>query len=548
MNRTEKYSEIVDIAESIISGSATSKQQNKLENLLSNDPKAQHFYIEYLEFYMQLKSDAVPNFEVVHRKTLIDEVFARPLASAKEQQPHLLDATSQIDKDNRRAQKSYFYFVYGLVLLILLICISTLFFWNQGTTSIGIVKTGELLIDGSGSVSGAHVHPGTYKTIIPTTIELTTEDEIVIGPQSSLKLYNANEVSFRTGHLVVKPNSNTNLTINTQTFDLQSHGGALSLETSRHNAILTADEKVLLSPRKWRPKHYWSFDGESDRALDLAGTAVGLIDKGVQRVSGIIGRGAASFDNGADARVNVGSGGGTAPATGSFSVTDGVSIEALIIPQYTGEGPGSGQYGEIDEIFRKDQSDKDHRMLLSFQHDRDKAVVRPAGEFGASLSFGLYILGQGYHELKLPLDGKGGRPTLQELKNGDFYHVVATYDVDSGQKAIYINGEKLAFFQYPAGSKVLSGGSGLANIGNSPNAIGHAGEAYSGIIDEVAFYDFALSPFIILSHYNNARKGLNYYGMKPSIDALPSTIHIAVPHQHAISIDLATGQPLEILR
>ena len=114
----------------------------------------------------------------------------------------------------------------------------------------------------------------------------------------------------------------------------------------------------------------------------------------------------------------------------------------------------------IDEIFRKDQSDKENRILLSFQNDRGKSILRPAGDYKESLSFRLYIVGQGNHELKLPLDGKSGRPTL---KGGKPHNIAETYNVKTGLEAIFIDGEMLVTYQYPAGSKVLSSGTGGAN-------------------------------------------------------------------------------------
>ncbi len=107
----------------------------------------------------------------------------------------------------------------------------------------------------------------------------------------------------------------------------------------------------------------------------------------------------------------------------------------------------------IDEIFRKDQSDKENRILLSFQNDRGKSILRPAGDYKESLSFRLYIVVQGSHELKLPLDGKSGRP----------HNIAETYNVKTGLEAIFIDGEMLVSYQYPAGSKVLSSGTGGAN-------------------------------------------------------------------------------------
>ena len=224
-------------------------------------------------------------------------------------------------------------------------------------------------------------------------------------------------------------------------------------------------------------------------------------------------------------------------------VIDGVTIEALIRPNY------SGQPGEIDQIFRKGWHDnveidsKELRMLLNFQNEQGDVQYRPEGDFKESLSFGLYIVGQGYHELKLPLDGQSGRPTLSDLKAGNIHHIVATYNVATGLKAIYIDGVKHAYYQYPAGSRVLSGGVGRAAIGNTPASFRRSKEAFSGEIDEVAFYDFSLPPFILQDHFKNTQHGLNYFGLPPSTKTLPSNIKIALPADVSVELDPFTGLP-----
>ena len=154
--------------------------------------------------------------------------------------------------------------------------------------------------------------------------------------------------------------------------------------------------------------------GGLSKPSKMPGWAYGIPAAGATKIKGLIGY-AVNFDNSANARIELGSGGGTGPGTGSFAVSDGVTIEALIRPEY------SGDFGDIDEIFRKDRGDKALRMLLSFQHDQGKNYLKPEGDVKESLSFGLFILGQGYHELKLPLDGKNGRPTLAALKDGNYH-------------------------------------------------------------------------------------------------------------------------------
>ena len=114
----------------------------------------------------------------------------------------------------------------------------------------------------------------------------------------------------------------------------------------------------------------------------------------------------------------------------------------------------------IDEIFRKDQSDKENRILLSFQNDRGKSILRPAGDYKESLSFRLYIVGQGNHELKLPLDGKSGRPTL---KGGKPHNIAETYNVKTGLEAIFYRWGNVSDLSISGGFKSFKCGTGGAN-------------------------------------------------------------------------------------
>lgn len=147
----------------------------------------------------------------------------------------------------------------------------------------------------------------------------------------------------------------------------------------------------------------------------------------------------------------------------------------------------------------------------------------------------------------MPLDGIEGRPTLEQLKQGKFHHIVASYNVSTGLKAIYIDGKLRASYQYPSGSKVLSGGPGLASIGNNPAESRWLMEAFSGIIDEVAFYDFALPTMSINQHFNNTLNGQNYFGLPPSVNPLPKTIKLSLPMHSTIELDKLTGLPLKLI-
>lgn len=531
MKRSEQFPEIREIADAVCSDSVTSEQLNKLEALLKGKPNAQRFYYDYVSMHTQLIGKSADNLEFVYRR-LTEEIVVRPKNPFifTDQNEALGNDENQVTRHNK--------FIYLLFLMLIVIVISLTWFAVNSNNNTYVAKliNGNVSIVGRGHIDGKRLEVGDYHVEQPTTLTLTNGDTLYLAPGSKIKLFNNDEIRLKRGKLTVKSDLGQNTIIHSRSFILLTNGSNLTLDLTQTKPMVSTGKNTLIIPNRWRPTHYWTFDGQSDRVIDSAGSAVGIASNGAKRVQGAIGRGAIHFDNTRSARIELGSGGGTAPGTGSFAVSDGVSIEALIKPEY------SGEYKELDEIFRKDHGDDDLRMLLSFQHDKGKSYLKPEGEYAESLSFGLFILGQGYHELKLPLDGNDGRPTLAELKDGNYHHVVASYDVQSGIKAIYINGEKLAWYQYPPGSKMLSGGPGMAAIGNNPvEARWH--EAFAGAIDEVAFYDFALTEFALQRHWQHVQLGHNYFGLPASEQALPNYIKWPLPAFSELKLNTVTGLP-----
>lgn len=88
----------------------------------------------------------------------------------------------------------------------------------------------------------------------------------------------------------------------------------------------------------------------------------------------------------------------------------------------------------------------------------------------------------------MPLDGLAGRPLLADLATGT--HVLAvSYDVATGVKGVWVDGDLLFRAEYAPGSPfsfVNGGGDGW--IGSDRGA-----EPWNGVIDEVRIYDRALS-------------------------------------------------------
>ncbi|MEX0791920.1 MAG: LamG-like jellyroll fold domain-containing protein [Pirellulaceae bacterium] len=246
------------------------------------------------------------------------------------------------------------------------------------------------------------------------------------------------------------------------------------------------------------PRYYWNFDAPNDSRDLVVGERLHL-GKSVNHVPGLIGEGALEFDNTREAYVEVEGGLGDEVGSGGFAVTHGVTIEAIIVSRW------NGKWKDYDEIFRKE--DGDYRMLLSFQHDDFDYAIPPVSP-APCLSFGLHLEGLGYSELDMPLDGKEGRPTRKELTDGQPHHIVATYDCFTGHKALYIDGRLCFEHTFPKGTLILSGGPVPARIGNThmPNH-----EPFHGIIDELAFYDFALSSDEIATHHARVSQGESYF-------------------------------------
>jgi hypothetical protein len=269
-------------------------------------------------------------------------------------------------------------------------------------------------------------------------------------------------------------------------------------------AVSVFDGEVEVQSRLRPPLASWSFNefsASGGTAVDAVHGLEAVAGEAVKPVAGLVG-GAAAFDNSRAASLQVVGGTGTKVGTGLLSFSTGISIEALIVSQW------SGELYDYDEIWRKE--DGNSRVLLSFQNDEDKNAVYsvPAVGPGPCLSFGLQLAAPGvvdkprYDELDMPLDGRNGRPTLAELTDGRPHHVVATFDSFTGIKAIYIDGRLRFSHAYPAGSLIVSGGPEPGFIGS------HRGiENFTGSIDELSLYDFALSADEVTEHHRRLMSG-----------------------------------------
>jgi hypothetical protein len=283
----------------------------------------------------------------------------------------------------------------------------------------------------------------------------------------------------------------------------------VSVSSTGETEVHVFEGSVEIQSRVRLPKHYWSFDDADfrDHAGELAATPRG----GARRGAGLVSSGALHCDNARGSGLWI-----AAEDQNAFAVSTGVTVEALIQPRWSAEGWSTRSAYDYDEIFRKE--DGHQRILLSFQNDHGPVPSVPSVSAGPCLSFGLNLAGHGYSELDMPLDGLEGRPALAELKDGKPHHVVASYNSYTGVKSIAIDGRIVFSTSFPAGTLIISGGTAPAIIGNLPAGI----EPFDGSIDEVAFYDFALTEEEVADHFAHVTGGRNYFGQTPGESASAS--------------------------
>lgn len=535
MSRLDQFTKIREIADAISDGSATREDYQKLETLIKDSEEAMTFYRDYMLLDGEMKAEHKPDLEVIMRRMQVDELIIRPkgetqIQSKAPEPPLLLNSPEKPQKN-----KSFL-----IIVTLLLLCLFTIIYFSyQPEEHRAQLLSGQVKSDLGGIQNSGWLKNTDYIVQNQANLKALSGFEYTLFPDSVFNFKTESDIFLNVGKLKLLPASDASFNIETPAYFLEGPSCQLEIELPKNQemSIETDNTPVFLTPKRWRPKHYWNFDQHSDRSQDLVGTADGVVHPTVQPTKGLVGTGAYQFNNSSAQIINLGSGGGTALATGSFAVHDGISIEAVIHSSWNGE--------DYDEIFRKDK-DGQLRIILSFQNDWDRAnnnLSVPKVEPGPVLSFGLYLVGEGYHELELPFNGKNKQLSLKELR-GKPHHIVATYDCTSGIKAIFINGKMMAFHQYKPGTRVLSGGPGSASIGNHPVSLQ---EAFSGIIDEVAFYDFALPPLTIQLHYDAIQNGQNYFGQKPSQQRLNELKYeIKLPVNSKVDLDPLTGLPNSI--
>lgn len=237
-------------------------------------------------------------------------------------------------------------------------------------------------------------------------------------------------------------------------------------------------------------------------AYDRVGSMDGVFQGTATRTDGIVGHGAAQYNNVLTDAVNIGN---------SLNLTgaDGITLETI----FTSNWDGLDQA----EFFRKE--DGNSRILLSFQ--RLENITNDFGQLVGDenfpgISLGINVNGA-YEELDVAFDGQDGRPTLAEVSDGNPHHLAATYDATTGVKSIYLDGVLIGSFSYGGAASLTTGGATDAYIGNYTSN----SEPFDGVLDEFAIYNSALSLSDIQAHIGNVLAGNdNYFIPEPSSFAL----------------------------
>ena len=504
-------SQLDNLLASLCDGTISQADFTVLETRLAADPQARRRYVQMMDLHAELAwSDG-------------------SLAAAREQEElegaiALAGTTSDSEKTNQSTTLGRIHRATKAALLALVPGLALVWAYSAGWFSASDTQTIATFKPGSDAKLTAE-SPRNNKLLIGSTIELQAGtagitfkagSQLMMTGTTTLRVNSNNSATLLGGMIEAHvPQQAVGFTLDAPGFRVIDLGTRFSVFAAADGSgvVRVHEGRVDVVPDLRLPRLFLDFDDAAYPADPLSNLR-GQPEGSVTRVLGIIGNGALQFTNHDSQKVMLGVGGSDQIGRGIFGVRDGITIEVLIIPRWTGKGwthrtPQNplGLPYDYDQIFRKE--DGEHRVLLSFQDDRGaEQPIAPVVDPGPCLTFGLHLEGLGYSELDMPLDGQAGRPTLAQLQDGKIHHVVATYDAASGIKAIYIDGTVRFRHRFPAGSRILAGGGGHATVGNSPSA----DEAFNGVIDEFAFYDVALTPAEISGHWRNIQAGRSYFG------------------------------------
>ena len=545
MNDSE--SQLDDLLAALCDGTISQADFAALEAMLAADPQARRRYVLMMDLHADLAwSDG--SLSAAHEQEVMENAIA------------LAGEASGSAKANRSATPTAIGWAARAALIALVPGLAFVWAFSSGwfgSPQTRIVAT----LHAAPDAKMAADSPRENELVIGSTIELeagsagmtfNAGSQLTLTGTTAVRVDSTNSATLLRGTIDAHvPQQAVGFTLDAPGFRVIDLGTAFTVLAAADGSGLVRvhQGRVDVVPALRLPRLFLNFD-DADYPADPLSRQRGKPEGSVQRTQGIIGAGALRFGNDDSQTVKLGQGGSSQLGKGTFGVRDGITIEALIIPRWTAKGwthrtpenPLGTPY-DYDQIFRKE--DGEHRVLLSFQDDRGaEQPVVPMVDPGPCLTFGVHLEGLGYSELDMPLDGQAGRPTLAQLQDGKFHHVVATYDAASGIKAIYIDGTVRFRHRFPAGSRILSGGSGGAAVGNSP--VGD--EPFNGVIDEFAYYDVALTPAEISGHWHHVKAGRNYFGGARIERQADGRVVAIVPmiRGQAMRIDAQTRLPIAL--
>ena len=367
-----------------------------------------------------------------------------------------------------------------------------------------------------GGVTGRILTPCTVRSEEATRLVSVSGADVNLSEASVFGVTATDAGSLYDGSVKARLTTpDASFSVTTANLRIVDKGTAFSVERidDDHVCVTVLDGEVEVQSRVRLPLCYWPFDeagtAAGSQVTDVVGGLTAVLASGATPAAGLVGAGAVRFDNTPAATAGIEGGTGDRVGTGRLSMAEGITIEAMIMSAW------SGGFRDYDEIYRKE--DGNCRVLLSFQNDGNaNRHSEPDVPPGPCLSFGLHLAGRGYAELDMPLDGRDGRPALAELTDGRPHHLVATYDSFAGRKAIFVDGVKRFEHTYRRGTLILSGGPVQPTIGNHGG-----GEPFTGVIDDFALYDFALTDEEVAEHHRRAAHGGNYFGSEPPVAGGP---------------------------
>ena len=505
MNKPTVAERVLELAEHVLAETASDKEIAELESLMVAEPELRRVYLRYALIHGQLALTTAG----------LPETGLHPLPPSESLVPSKLQPAG--------GHRSWIIVVTTLATTIVLFVFAGAYFAGSGKNLSGLsaklpeIASNDLGMGGHYDNRNLPVHvvgvvsTDRLRNISPTTFtvhrgatRLTTTDGTDVhieGPAMFGASSRSEGVLFEGSVHASLTRPDSNYSIQTSGLRVVDRGTNFRVAKMEHDQIRVdvIDGEVEVQSRVRRPVYHWSFDASGSDGTAESEADLRYSHDHIKQLPGLVGAGALIFENQKDEFVGIATGTGVEVGTGNMACSSGISIEAIVVCRW------SGRSMDYDEIFRKE--DGNHRMLLSFQNDGDKFNFGvPQQASGPCLSFGLHLEQHGYSELDMPLDGEDGRPSLQELTDGSPHHIVATYDSFTGRKAIYVDGRLRFSHDFPVGKLILNGGPTPAVIGN----LNH-NEPFTGTIDEVAFYDFALSPDEISAHQQRAMRGEPYF-------------------------------------